>query len=443
MPIDASLFNALGQRPRSVADFDMDAMKVQETRQGIQQNAMNLQIGQQKMQEYQRGVQESGVLRNALMGLGGNATDEQRINALKGTGLPGGFTQADALEKALGERQKTKAEVSNKDALTASTKQKTYQETLEFALRGLARANDAQSATEIALKSGIIEAKDANDYFGKVPKDPVGFAAWRREELMQGVDAAKRFDIEAGAARDGETKRHNVSTESNASGQLAVSQGQLGVSQQNLGVARERLNLDKAAPKGTYDPERGIIVDTRNGSSTPVTSGGVPIGPKAGADKLTEDQGKATGWLVQANNAFGNMQAAMKASPSSAKPGFNDFIGAAPFGIGEPIANTMRGAERQKFMQGSSSLSESLLRAATGAGVNKEEALQKIRELTPVFGEADSTTKQKMAAIPLYIESLKVRAGPGAKKAEVIAAGASTPGGNDIHSQAEAILKGK
>jgi hypothetical protein len=45
----------------------------------------------------------------------------------------------------------------------------------------------------------------------------------------------------------------------------------------------------------------------------------------------------------------------------------------------------MRGADRQKFMQGSSSLSEALLRAATGAGVNKDEAAQKIQELTPVF----------------------------------------------------------
>ena len=77
----------------------------------------------------------------------------------------------------------------------------------------------------------------------------------------------------------------------------------------------------------------------------------------------------------------------------------------------------MRGEGRQKFIQSSSSLSEALLRAATGAGVNESEARQKIQELTPLFGEAESVTKQKMDAIPLYIESLKVRAGPGAKKA--------------------------
>lgn len=130
--------------------------------------------------------------------------------------------------------------------------------------------------------------------------------------------------------------------------------------------------------------------------------------------KLTEDQGKATSWLVQAENAYGNMNGAMKRTPSAAHPGINDVIGSLPM-LG-PLANSMRSPDRQQFMQGASSLSEALLRAATGAGVNKDEATQKIQELTPVFGESDATTKQKMAAIPLYIEALKIRAGPGAQQ---------------------------
>lgn len=141
--------------------------------------------------------------------------------------------------------------------------------------------------------------------------------------------------------------------------------------------------------------------------------------------KLTEDQGKATGWLVQAENAFKNMQAAgfdRDGNPTSAaKPGVADAIAGVPL-VGGAVGNWLRTPDRQKFVQGASSLSESLLRAATGAGVNKDEAKQKIEELTPQWGEDESTTKQKMAAIPLYIESLKVRAGPGAPKAQEISA---------------------
>ena len=82
----------------------------------------------------------------------------------------------------------------------------------------------------------------------------------------------------------------------------------------------------------------------------------------------------------------------------------------------------MRGPNRQKFLQGASSLSEALLRAATGAGITAHEAEQKVREITPVIGDSDAVIKQKMAAIPLFIEGLKVRAGPGAPAAAEISA---------------------
>lgn len=176
-----------------------------------------------------------------------------------------------------------------------------------------------------------------------------------------------------------------------------------------------RQNAIDALLAPTYNQEAGGFI-TRptaanpSGMLTPL-AGAAPRGPK-----LTEDQGKATGWLVQAENAFKNLKAVgidKKGEPTSAaKPGVIDLIGAVP-GFGG-AANALRSEDRQKFMQASSSLSEALLRAATGAGVNKEEALQKIQELTPVFGEESGTTQQKFDAIPLYIESLKVRAGAGA-----------------------------
>lgn len=145
------------------------------------------------------------------------------------------------------------------------------------------------------------------------------------------------------------------------------------------------------------------------------------LGETSAVPKLGEDQGKATTWVIQAQNAFENMQKAMKEEPGSATPGLPDAIAAIPsLGLGETVANTMRSAPRQKFIQGSQSLSEALLHAATGAGFSKEEAMLKAREVTPVFGEDATTTKQKMEAIPLFLEGLKVRAGPGAKRAEEI-----------------------
>ena len=190
-------------------------------------------------------------------------------------------------------------------------------------------------------------------------------------------------------------------------------------------LARERFNYDKTQNTVNGAKAPSGYRYTANGNLEFIPGGPADLTANA-STKLTEDQGKATGWLVQAENAFKNMKAATKDDKSSAKPGFNDALAAIPsFGATEALANSMRGANRQKFMQAASSLSEALLRAATGAGVNRDEAIQKVRELTPQFGDDDETIAQKEAAIPAYIESLKVRAGPGAAQAAKIGGGAS------------------
>jgi Sec-independent protein translocase protein TatA len=189
-------------------------------------------------------------------------------------------------------------------------------------------------------------------------------------------------------------------------------------------VARDRLAFDKSqAGKPVYNADAGGFVLP----PSPMFPAGRVIPLMGSGKKMTEDQGKATGWLVQAQNAFENLKSVgldEKGAPTSAaRPGILDSIGNIP-GL-DGIANSFRSADRQKFIQAASSLSEALLRAATGAGYNREEGLQKIREITPIFGEDPSVTQQKIAAIPLYIESLRVRAGPGADKASEVLAGRS------------------
>ena len=158
---------------------------------------------------------------------------------------------------------------------------------------------------------------------------------------------------------------------------------------------------------------------------------------------MTEDQGKATGWLVQATNAYKNMEKVLKDDPTASDVGILDVVvSSAPFGMGENAANMVRGEKRQRFIQASSSLAEAALRAATGAGINIHEAQQKIRELTPVWGDSDEVKKQKMDSIPLYIESLKARAGSGAKMADDIAAN-SKPSGKIAHGTKGTSSTGK
>ena len=146
---------------------------------------------------------------------------------------------------------------------------------------------------------------------------------------------------------------------------------------------------------------------------------GLPLPSKkteGGSGTATEDERKAAGWLAQATNAYNNMLGAMyqKGKPTGAEvPGkIESALGTLPF-VGESLSAGVRGlsGDRQQFTQAASSLSEALLRAATGAGVNKEEAKQKLEELTPLFSDNAETRKQKLEAIPMYLESLKTRAG--------------------------------
>jgi hypothetical protein len=145
---------------------------------------------------------------------------------------------------------------------------------------------------------------------------------------------------------------------------------------------------------------------------------GLPLPSKkteGGGGTATEDERKAAGWLAQATNAYNNMLGAMYTkegkTTGAEKPGvIESALGTLPF-IGEGSAALARGTDRQKFTQAASSLSEALLRAATGAGVNRDEAKQKLQELTPLFTDDADTRKQKLAAIPVYLDSLKSRAG--------------------------------
>jgi len=147
----------------------------------------------------------------------------------------------------------------------------------------------------------------------------------------------------------------------------------------------------------------------------------IPGGP---ADPLlkpaaagTEDERKAAGWFSQAENARRNMMNAIKDNPSASMPTIVERGAAMVPRVGEDLANTMRPDARQRFVQAASAFAEATLRAATGAGVNNDEAIQKVRELTPQLGDKPPLIAQKMRDQEVYLKSLQIRSGralPGA-----------------------------
>jgi hypothetical protein len=181
---------------------------------------------------------------------------------------------------------------------------------------------------------------------------------------------------------------------------------------QAIGLQKAQINKFKVETRNLDTQGKMLSLDFQ------AALNGLPLPSKkteGGGGAATEDERKAAGWLAQATNAYNNMLGAMYTkegkTTGAEKPGFiESALGTLPF-IGEGSAALARGTDRQKFTQAASSLSEALLRAATGAGVNRDEAKQKLEELTPLFTDDADTRKQKLAAIPVYLDSLKSRAG--------------------------------
>jgi len=189
------------------------------------------------------------------------------------------------------------------------------------------------------------------------------------------------------------------------------------------------LTTGKLEPTGIYSPEKvtpkkqprtprthvvsdetGMFVIDLNNPSAPAVpltkpGGAAIVKPPAGGGLPTEDERKAAGWLAQAENAWNNMSNIIRKNPQAIEQGLMERV------VPEGVANVVRSEDRQMFLQGARSLAEAALRAATGAGVNYEEARQKIEELTPVYGDKPAVIKQKLDSVKVYLDSLKSRAG--------------------------------
>lgn len=141
----------------------------------------------------------------------------------------------------------------------------------------------------------------------------------------------------------------------------------------------------------------------------------VPGGPADPATKAagapTEDERKAAGWFFQADNAMRNMSEILRKAPGATDARVAErIVGFVP-GVGQDLANMIRPEERQKFLQAAESMSEALLRAATGAAITKQETDQKLRELIPQIGDTPGNVKQKLDSYKVYMDSLRARAG--------------------------------
>lgn len=372
------------------------------------QNAQNQnQLAQYTISKAQRGDADELAIRNLLTGAGGDL--EAGKNAL----YKGGFyKQAQEMGKSQLEQDKAKSEIGKNNAAAGKSNQETSAAKRTQAIQDMTSFEtpaDALASLQHHAQQGSIDPQQAQLMAKNIPTDPAQFAQWQMgmlRKLMAPKDQVALTTPDANAQLSAQTSRSNNAANVGATvrGQ-DMSQG-TAIRGQNLADSRSReANANGKVPTGYRANADGSLSFIPGGPADPAAKASGPA---------TEDERKAAGWVSQAENAYKNMLGVMfekdgKTLSKSTSPGTLENS-AQSLGLGQ-AANWLRSPDRQKFVQGSSSLSEALLRAATGAGVNKDEAKQKIEELTPVYGDSDAVREQKLAAIPVFIESLKQRAG--------------------------------
>jgi hypothetical protein len=243
-------------------------------------------------------------------------------------------------------------------------------------------------------------------HMAQLPDDPQSLSDWSKSLVAQTMKAHEVMGFlqpTADNKLDNDTSRANAQLSTNTSirGQDITMRGQ----DLTNSLGRDRLNVDALNHVST-NAENARYHDIQGKNFQDNLALERQKAAMTGTGKAaSEDERKGAAWLSQADNAYKNMLSAMKTYPGADSPGILETI--AP----DALKGATQGTGRQLFTQAASSLSEALLRAATGAGVNRDEAIQKIREITPEYFDGAERRKQKLDSIPVYLESLKTRAG--------------------------------
>lgn len=383
MPIDPSII--MGLKPATFATQDpLDAA----------QKSLALQhlMGQQELQ----GVQ----VEQARQGM----DDNTRLRALLASNpkdLPGELARAGFLDKSL-QVQKDLREGRKVEADTTKSAAEAKKIDFDVGIRklehGAAVLGTAKDQASYDQAISVMAQSFGPESVAQMP--PQFDPGYVQASIARGLTRAQQLADERAAAQQAETGRHNLTTEGLTAAQQAevarnnlvqnrISQGHLGIAGANLGLARERLAMERDAPKGTYDSERGIIVDTRAGQARPVTMDGQPVGPK---DKnLNDSQAKAQLFAARMAASEKVFDELARAGTTTNVPGMRGS-----YGVGSTVT-ALSTANQQRLDQAKRDFINAVLRKESGAVISPSEFDNAEKQYFPQVGDAKSVIEQKAA----------------------------------------------
>lgn len=230
---DDNIFQQYLRPPKSVMEYTAEFDAADARKQALGQNALELAAGHQKYADGVQSRQRADQLRQALMGLPQGATDDQRIQAMRGTASPEGFSAADALEKSLIERRKGTAAADKDDAETAKTKLAQSVALHNFQSQKLATVQSPEDALAWAAEShalglfsqpgqyeqGIARIQQVAQ---QAASNPQAFAQWKAAAMQGGQSVTDQLKQQFEQIKQQEQVRQFNSTEARIKNEAAA-----------------------------------------------------------------------------------------------------------------------------------------------------------------------------------------------------------------------------
>jgi hypothetical protein len=283
--IDTSIYNNLLRAPKSIAEYDAEAMAGQQNKLALEQNKLAMQMSQAKMGEYQRGIDQENALGQAYKASTGadGKIDRNKLytsvaQSGQGAKLPGiqkGFSDQDKADLEAG-KAKLEAGLKQYEAMaqimSGVRDQASYDAARQQAMQVMgpdaaARIPPVYNPAEVA--AGRLRAMGIKDQMEMHYKEVAAELANKKHTL----------DVD----QFGEVKRNNQATtaQSNTNSLRTAASAAAGRAQSDR-HHNDREGRERSAPRGqVIQTEDGMmLVDPTTGQARPVTAGGAPVQPK-------------------------------------------------------------------------------------------------------------------------------------------------------------------
>jgi hypothetical protein len=391
MPVDASIY--AGIKPAQPRNLLADYGNVMQIQGMQQQGEMNRLL----MDEKRRGIADQDSLRNSL--------SEQGADPYNVLLKHGRIKEASEFNKGKFDNERVQLETNIKKA--------------GFAAQILSTARDQQTydaARATAQANGLDVTRMPPQFNPQFVAAKLQESQTIAEQLAQQWKQ-KGFDLDL--RKQGESERHNRTTEGINGGQLRVAQGNLNLRGQEL----QHSQGQGKAPSGyRFKPDGSLEA--------------IPGGPAIKSENASEGERKAATLLQRLEGSQKQLLAALNTNPNAAKP---ELLSSGLRNIGaEAAANTITNTQRQQVENAQLDILDAALTLGTGAAYTREQLEGYRRSYFPQIGDDEATVKDKADRLNNVIGAAKTSAGRAAKPADPAPKGLTPakPGGQVLRFDA-------